>query len=421
MSKFLKGLWDYTNFSRNTTFKIISIAFSIMFWFYVMGDINPEVTTTLENLSVELLNVAELSESGLVIIGQTDYAVQVKIGGRRNDVYKISAEDIKISADTRGFQSGINSIPLEITVPAGVELKDFAPKQIKVELDRVVQKPKPVQIIRVNRPIDGFMAEPPRVEPQEILVLGPETFVNNVDKVFGEIDVSGLTEPVSKNIPLKAVDSDGKEVGGVTLGQAYAGVYLPVYRFGSLPVVVDLTGEVDENYRIVSVEAVPESVYIQGGTEAIEGIKTLDTEPFDVTELTETTELELPLVVPENLLTPYLEGPVKVLIKIEPVKTKELVLSSDVLIVENLDLGLTTNLADIDKDITVKIKDVESVLEAVNPNGILLTVDLEGLGKGVHEASIEYKGNRFIGLEILPKTIRIEILEENSDDETATP
>lgn len=418
MNKWLRRVWDYTNFSRNTTLKIISILFSIMFWFYVMGDINPEVTTAIENLPVELLNVAELSESGLVIVGQTDFTAQVKITGRRNDVYKVSSEAVKISADTRGFQAGINSIPLEISVPASVRLSDFAPKQIKLELDRVVQKPKPVQILRVNRPLDGFTTEPPQVEPREVLVTGPESFVNTVEKVMGEIDIGGLTSPVSRNVALRAMDGDGKEVGGVSLGQAYAEVYLPVYRFGSLPVIPDLLGEAAEGYRIVAVEVEPQTVYLQGDQTALDALETISTEQLDISGISQSLETTVGLVVPEGLTAPYQTEPLKLTVRVEAVRTKELVMDAGALILENLEDGLDTNLAEIELVIAVKIRDVSSVLESINPANIFLTADLEGLGPGVHEVPIGYRDGEYLEVEISPEVLEIEIVEEEENQET---
>ncbi len=412
MSKFLKGFWNYTNLSNNTILKIASVVLSIMLWFYVMGDINPELTTTINNIGVDLLNIEELSQSGLEMIGQKDYVVQVEIKGRRNDVYKVTSENIKISADVMGFKSGTNSVPLEISVPAGVKLTDFTPKQIKIELDRIVQKQKPVEIIRTNKHLDGFMTNAPTVEIEEVLVAGPESFVNNVEKVIGEMDVGGLTESVSQNVPLRAVDSEGNEVVGVSIGQAYAKVHLDVYRFASIPVVADIIGEVDENYRVVSVSVIPETIQLQGNTDAIEVEKSIKTEAIDVTGITESIEVDVPILITEGLTSSYQNGSVRVIVNVEPIKIKEITLNSDSIAIENLGEGLVTNLSEIDKDISVKIRDLENVIDTTNSSDIELSVNMEGLEAGKHELVIEIKANEFIGLEVIPKTIEIIIMDK---------
>jgi len=410
MSRFLKGFWNYTNLSNNTTLKIVSVVLSIMFWFYVMGDINPELTTTIDNISVDLLNVEELSQSGLEMIGQKDYSVQVEIKGRRNDIYKVTSDNIKISADVMGFKSGINSVPLEISVPTGVKLMDFTPKQIKIELDRIVQKQKPVEIIKTNRHLDGFMTNAPTVEIEEVLVSGPESFVNNVEKVIGEIDVGGLTEPVSQNVPLRAVDAEGNEVVGVSIGQAYTKVYLNVYRFESIPIVATLSGQVDENYKVVSASVIPETIQLEGDTKTIEATESIKTEAIDITGLTESIEVDVSIVMPDGLSASYQNGSVRVIVDIEPIKIKEIILNTDSVVIENLGADLTTNLSEINKDITVKISDLEEVLNTVSFSDIGLYIDLEGLGEGSHELVIKSKANEFIGFEIVPKTMEIEII-----------
>ncbi len=419
MSKFLKGFWNYTNFSNNTTLKIVSVVFSIMFWFYVMGDINPELTSAIENVDVELLNTEELAQSGLVMIGQKDYTVNVEIRGRRNDVYMVASEDVKISADVMGFKAGKNSVPLDISVPSSVNLVNFTPKQIKIELDRVVQKQKSVEIIRSNTHIEGFMTESPKAEIEEVLVAGPESLVNDVEKVIGEIDVGGLTESVSQNVPLRAIDEEGNEVAGVSLGQRYTKVYLPVYRFESFEIVPDIIGEVENNYKVVSVSVVPESIQIQGDAKDIELVENIKTEAIDITGLAESFEVDVPVIMSNSLLPSYMSGPVKVNVQIQQLKTKELKISSDSIVIENLENGLATNLPEKDTDIIVRISDLESLIDNVNTSEVNLYVDLQGLGKGIHEVEIFSEENEYAGFEIITPSIEIEISEEpeNGDEE----
>ena len=68
-------------------------------------------------------------------------------------------------------------------------------------------------------------------------------------------------------------------------------------------------------------------------------------------------------------------------------------------------------------DIIVRIRDLESVIEDLNPSRINLSVDLEGLEKGIHEIEIYGGENEFIGFDIIPGTIEIEISEEPKNDD----
>ncbi len=43
MIKFLKGIFERSKITRNTAPKIIAILVSIVFYIFVMGEVNPEV------------------------------------------------------------------------------------------------------------------------------------------------------------------------------------------------------------------------------------------------------------------------------------------------------------------------------------------------------------------------------------------
>ncbi len=230
MIKFLRGIFERSKISRNTAPKIISILFALVLWLYVMGEVNPETDTILNDLNVELLNIEELTDAGLVIIGQEDFTVSAKVVGRRNETYQITRDDIRVTADLRGFQQGINSIPLEISQPVNVTRVEISPQQIKVRLDKIVKNQKNIEISTEGNPEIGYDIGKIITTPSQVLVEGPESKVNSVAMVVGEVEVTGVRENIRTNIPIKAVDNQGNVVSGVDIKTKFVNVFIPVLK-----------------------------------------------------------------------------------------------------------------------------------------------------------------------------------------------
>jgi YbbR domain-containing protein len=416
MIDFLKGILDRSKITRNTTPKIVAILFALVLWMYVMGEVNPETEIVLNDIKVQLLNVEELKSSGLVIIDQKDFNVDVKVAGRRNEVYQISPKDIKVTADLRGFNQGVNSIPLEISQPVNITIKDIRPQQIKVRLDKVVQKQKDVEIVRNGIAAQGYEPGDMTITPRQILVEGPETKVNSVAKVIGEINIDGSKENVRNDVPLKAVDDEGKEIAGVDVKTKYVNVYVPILRVKNVDIKPQIIGTVKEGYKITKIEVDPAVVTLKGKEKEIESYGEVLTETINVEGLDTTLTARANLKLSENIKTPYLDEIPEITITVEKIETKEFTFNTNEISVNNLNYTLTTNIGKLDKDIKVKISDVRSVLEAVKKNDLELVINAEGLKEGTYRIPVALnKGVEFEGVEITPKEIEIEIYKKEND------
>ena len=75
--------------SRNTGSKLLSLTLAVLFWFFVMDQVDPEITRVFDSIPVQLTNTQELDQNNLKIMNQTDFFVSVQVTGRRNNVLKI--------------------------------------------------------------------------------------------------------------------------------------------------------------------------------------------------------------------------------------------------------------------------------------------------------------------------------------------
>lgn len=416
MIKFLKRLFERSRITRNTTPKIVAILFSIVLYIFVMGEVNPEVEKPLNNLKVEILNKEELENSGLVFIDQNQFTVDVKISGKKNDLHKISPDDIKVTADLSGAQQGENIITLKVSNPVNVQIEEMTPQQINVRLDKVVQSQKTVEIAYKGKPSNGYEIGNYEINPDSILVEGPETRVEKVAKVIAEIDVEGIKENIRKNVPIKAVDSQGKDIIGVSVKTESANVHLSLLKVKNVAIKPTITGKVKDGYKITKTEVEPANTALRAKKGIIDNVDEIITKSINVDELDSTLETEVNLDLPKYVETPYLQGLPKVRIEVEKIETKEFTFKANQISINNLEDTLATNIGEIDRDIRVKISDVRSVLKDVKRSDLELIIDAEGLEAGVYTPTLQInKSGRYENIEIDPEAIEIEIYNKDKE------
>lgn len=413
MVKFLKGLFESSKLSRNTTPKLVSVIFAIVLYMFVMGEVNPEEERPLNNLKVELLNKEELENSGLVFIDQNEFTVNVKIAGKKNELPKISPDDIKVSADLSNAKEGENIIILKVSNPVNVEIKEMAPQQINVRLDKIVQGQKNVEVIPKGSPVRNYVVGKYRTTPDSVLIEGPKSRVNLVAKVVAEIDVEGIKDNIRKDVPIKAVDSQGEDVIGVDVKTNNVNVYLSMLKLKNVPIKPNIQGAVREGYKITKVEVTPENITLKGEENKIDGISEIFTKNISVEELDTALVTQVNLDLPEALEAPYLQDLPEIYVGVEKIETKEFTFKGSEISANNLKNTLTTNIGELNQDIKVKISDVRSVLEKVNRNDLELIIDAEGLDVGTYTFKLNLnKNGSYEDIEILPQEIEIQLLNK---------
>lgn len=410
MNDFIKNIIEKSRFfSRNTTPKIISIIFALVMWLYVMGEVNPEMVKEFTGVKVQLLNVETLRQSGLTVIGQEDFTVNVKINGRRNDVYTIRPQDITISADLRGFEKGINSVPLKVNAPASIKY-DIYPNELKVSLDEIVKRQKPVEIITTGVPPEGFDPAEAEVALKEVIVEGPESFVRKVEKVIGEVNFDNKTDDFTGKVPLKAVDEDGKAVNGVEVKTKYVDVNLPLYSVKEVKIALELVGNTIDGYDVSNISIKPEVVSIKGPRDLVKGINEIKTKPVNVDELVGAVERPVELILPTGISLYLSDKTPVVSIAVEKIEVREISYEKESILIDNLDEKYKATFEDGIENITVRVEGPESVINGLDKSNIQLHINAKDIGEGRHSVRVTPKTDKtFKSISVIPEKIEIMI------------
>ncbi len=391
-SNFFQNKKSNVNKKSNIMTKILSVVAAIALWMYVIGEVNPEIIQEIKNVEVKLVNMEKLTQTGLVLMGQDYYSVDIKVRGRRSDIINTTSENINAIADMRGFGQGQNSIPVAVNLPSNLELEDINPLQIKVTIDEVVNRAKPVEIEFEGEAADGYIHTTPIVSLPEISVSGPETFVESVDRIVTRVNLNNSKVDISQSLPFSIVDADNNEVLGVTTEETYIDVSVPILRIKNVPINVKTSGTPAEGYELVSIIHIPSKVDIMGATEVIEPVDSVTASDVSLEGLTETQDINLNVNLPEGAQLAEINQP-RIKVFIEKIIEKELIYDVNDLQIEGLREDLEIEFLE-NNTIKFVVKDIESSINRLSEEDISVMLDLNGIEEGEHSVRVTWQSDK---------------------------
>jgi YbbR domain-containing protein len=185
--------------TENWVLKLISLAFAVVLWFFVIGERNLEVSYIVP------LEYQGLSRD-LIIANEVPSSVSVRISGPRALLMNQSAGDISIAVDLKGLPAGVTSfkrLEESLNLPTGLKVTRISPSYVDVKLERIREKSVPVRVVLTGTPVPGYVVTETRVEPEQVVVSGAGSELKSVSEVFTEsIDITGVRQSFSQTAPI---------------------------------------------------------------------------------------------------------------------------------------------------------------------------------------------------------------------------
>ncbi|GAA0123683.1 MULTISPECIES: YbbR-like domain-containing protein [Clostridium] len=372
--------------------KICCIIASFALWFYIRGTENPITSHSIKNIPVQVLNTEALAQNNLVLLPEQNFKVNLNVKGPASAVYHIDKnKDFKIVVDLSKYalKAGVNTIPIEITESPSTVSIVSENLWIEVKIDTIKNKEVPVTPEVQGELSPGAYKEELSVSPAVVKVSGPSKYVDRVQGVVGKIDVTNMDRDVEKAVELTPVDSEGNIVNNVTLSSSTATIRVPIKRGKSVPIRINITGEVPNGATIETMEVTPKNVEILGTSDVVNNIANLSTEPIDLTTITADTTLDVHLEIPEGVRISNDITTVKVKFTLNLKKKSE----------KTFNIGITQlnvpekSTVTLDKDtLELALSGYEEDLNKITPETITATLDLKNLNEGDHDVPVVISG-----------------------------
>ncbi|MBS4534130.1 hypothetical protein GOQ29_00700 [Clostridium sp. D2Q-14] len=404
---------------RNFTMKIVAVFFAFIMWAYVMSEVNPEIVKTISNVDVEILNESSLERDNLMLMELGEKSITVEVKGRRNNILGIGRDDITARIDLRGYREGVNKVPIEITGTSNGEIVNYYPKTIEVNIDKLIEKQMPISVNLSGEPKEGYADGEINISPDEVLVRGPRSIVNKVNKVMATVNIDEIEKDISTSVPMKLLNSDNEEITRLEKEPNTVNVEVSILKLKDVEIEPVIEGAPSDNYQLEDIEVSPKKITIKGSEDVVKDIDVVKTKPINISQENNSVENEVELELPEGV---YLASDVKPKVTVNISKEERKTFEFDKEEIEgrniNEDYEFKLNESENGKDkIKITIIGQKNQIKDIEKEDLKVYMDLKDLSVGNHAVGIEVEFPDDIEIEeINPDTLDI-IIEENTIEE----
>lgn len=363
--------------------KIICLLLSFGLWIYISNVENPVRSVEIKNIPVELVNLDSLEHSNFALSGNQKYTVDLKIEGTSTDVIKVKPEDFKIIADisTYALKTGENIVPVQIiSYPENVTIKNNGFLGIKVELEDLVSRDIAIQSRVKLKYNDNIYEISKKITPSSVTVQGAKSIVEKISSAVIDGEENGISTDFEKNYDIKFLDSKGEEVKNIYSKIDKAKLSVVVSNGKSVPINLKTTETPKAGLELMGYELSSNYVNIIGSSDSLANIKSVDTETVDISNLNDTSELDVKLILPEGVKVTSGQEYVKVKVIL---KVKENINENN-----NKTLNIKVNFNNLkdnlilessSEKVSVTISGTQSELEKINESSLTAVVDLSAV------------------------------------------
>lgn len=290
---------------------ILSVLLAVVMWAFVVTSTNPSVNRTFRNVPILVQNNDKLENKGYTIIGIDEVNdVNIKLEGSRDKMVNLKESDVQASIDVMNVREGIQSVRVRVDTPSGVNLAGVDPAEININVQKIITKKFPVNLVIKDSLKDGKSVEVKEQSLKEITVKGPASEVNKIDRVEVNINDPGYLDGKMHNIDIHILGKDGKEVVNVERSDTDVNVSFTVTETKRVKINLKTYGEVADGYEVKSTMVSPDDLVLKGNGQVLKTIDNVDTYPVNISNIKTDKEGDIRLNLPEGVSLYDGENPV---------------------------------------------------------------------------------------------------------------
>ena len=283
---------------HNLLVKIAALIVAVVLWLYVMNDQNPAIDGGF-SVPVTIENAPE----GYQLSSDTD-KVTIRVRGPRSLFVSADSSDFHARVNLADFAEGERAYTVEASVPYGFELVSISPDKMTINLDRMIEKTLKASLTISGAPASGYTVDKVIQADEAVKVQGPRSLVDQVVHIVGHINLSGQSSDDIAQVSFIALNTDGREVVGVTLVPSSTEVTVKLAR-GLTRKVVEVQphprSDLAPNLKLEGVTVTPARIEIAGAEDVISKISMIGTEEFSLADVRATEKREVRLQLPEGV------------------------------------------------------------------------------------------------------------------------
>lgn len=379
-------------------------------WLAAVSAADPdEVHQYPDPIPVEIIG----QDPGLVITGEVPQQIELSLRAPTSVWNRLLTENEELRAilDLSGLSAGEHILEIQIQIPVQpVRIESATPRTATVILEPLATQTFPIDLNIAGKPAIGYQAGDPSLKPDEVVISGPQSQVEQVTQVRASINLTNVRESINQTVSVQALDENNQVVTTLGLNPSEVLVTLPISQQGGyrdLAVKVLVSGQVASGYRLANISVFPPVVTVFSGdptlVNSLPGV--LETQPLDLENASDELSTRLSINLPEGV---SLVGDQTVLVRVNvaPIQSS-LTLSNKAIEVEGLPGGWFVQIAPDNVDVI--LSGPLPLLDTLSPQDVRVVIDVTELAEGTHQLTptLDILVSDIIVESILPGTVEV--------------
>ena len=283
-------------FRRNLLEKLASIVIATLLWIVVMDDQNP----VIEGSYTVPLSFSSVPDGYKVLHG--DQPVKLNLRGPRSYFVNYEAKDFRAYSNLSGLDEGDHEVKIEAKFPQGFELISMSPSQAQIKLDPYIEQQMAADLIVTGAAGANATVTQVTQSSNTVTVIGSRTAVETINKIIGYVGLSGNKEDFSLQVPMTAINKDGRAVPDVRVVPSFLNVDVKI-ELGLIKksVLVEPDVVVAEGFDIERIAVDPEQVEIVGQEPVVMPIDKIKTQTLTVPLGEKSVKQTVNLIIPDGV------------------------------------------------------------------------------------------------------------------------
>ena len=360
---------------------LLSLLLAVMFWMYVRLEVDPEDSTTIHNVPIELTGTNVLTGQGLTVTGISTETVDLRVSATVSVIDNLIRyrDDIYIPLDVSRLTEGENRLTYQPKWPENFNTSDVVlqgkdPGTITVTVGKLYTSTFNVDFRLDGQVAEGYQMGTPTIEPTTVTVSGSAEEVSKVAKVVAVLENENLDQRFTGDLPLTLLDSQGNPLTdlNVTLSSDTAYVVVPVVVEKEVKLTVNFQNGGGATTDDITYDIDPKTITVSGEENDINNLTELSIGSIDLAKVVGTNTFTFPISLDPSLENVSGETDATVTVTVKGLDTK-------VFTVDNISIiqpanGYNGVAVTQEKQITVRGKTED--LEAVDASQLRIVADL---------------------------------------------
>jgi YbbR domain-containing protein len=389
--------------SHNFALKCTSVLLALMLWSYIFFVFGVRIEKKI-TIQIQFTNI---SEQYLVQVDQN--YIEVRFSAPANAIDQ-AEKNIRAVIDMAGYSSGSYAKEPILSFPRGIVIENISPSIMEVKLEQIVSREILVRPQLKGELMKGNIMGNIDLNPEYVIVKGPENQVNQITEAVVTIDISNANADIFSSIEAVLLNQQQEIIDNLEINQRIIKVYVPVISSNVskiVPIIPRFKG--NPLFRIKSVQIIPPLVTLRGNGAVLESITSAYTEAIAIEGLKESGTFNLVLAPIADVLLDIPEGGYQIQIQLE----EDIEVVFNEVSIKILHLSKDLEAYFLEDKIQVRLYGPKDILSKITKLEAVIDASKWSIGEHLGKIELLQLPGEIIA-HIFPQKIKVKVIEKNS-------